>query len=243
MTSTSASEATGRFTFVIPTIWAPGKQFVERLVKDLDRSPWVERIILIDNAPKSKKPPFDFPKLVWVSQKKNLYVNASWNLGVGLARTDLIALCNDDINTDWSLLEHVSRELRKIPANTPAQIPPAGGFPAVIGMGKNAHLSATAPSFEPVESRPLGFGMCMFMTRDSFFDIPAELRVWCGDDFLFDVWRARHQEIFALSDWAFELAGNTMSVSSAKRRFKRIRKRDLQVYISNGAQWVHDVVS
>jgi hypothetical protein len=56
----------------------------------------VAEIILIDND-KTKTSDLSFLKSILNSALHNLSVNPSWNMGVKIAKNELICFCNDDI--------------------------------------------------------------------------------------------------------------------------------------------------
>ena len=82
-----------KVTVVIPTL-QKNKIILSNLIRSLDSDEFVDEIILIDNSLQGFKG--NSKKLKVIMPDKNLYVNPSWNLGVKLAKNEIIALLNDD---------------------------------------------------------------------------------------------------------------------------------------------------
>ena len=92
-----------KYSVIIPTLWKSDR--TKKLLSDLNECEYVDEIIIIDNTGTEERDilPTIYPKLRMVSKGKNIYVNPAWNLGVELAKNDLIALVNDDINFDTNV--------------------------------------------------------------------------------------------------------------------------------------------
>ena len=106
------------FTIIIPTIWNIEFSFIYTLLNDLNDSIFVGEIILIDNSPLKLSSDNELllkriRKLNHVKQEKNIYVNPAWNLGVALAKYDYLCVLNDDVNTDWNILNIVYNDYFK----------------------------------------------------------------------------------------------------------------------------------
>ena len=84
------------FSVVIPTLWKSDKIF--KLLDDLENCPLINDIVLINNTPEFAPDIEKYNKINLYTPKENLYVNPSWNLGVGLAKNELVCLINDDVN-------------------------------------------------------------------------------------------------------------------------------------------------
>jgi hypothetical protein len=167
---------------VIPTMWAhaPFCDFLQ-LMCACDH---VHEVVLIDNA-SDRRPShasLTHAKVRVLDWGENLFVNPSWNLGVYLAQSDVVCLQNDDLTFDCAIYGAVSEFIQ-----------PHMGL---------ISLSSDAPHSDQIEIMPwqggsmFGCGQLMFFHRDQFVQIPPELQVYCGDNWLFDVmWhrtRANH---------------------------------------------------
>ena len=81
-------------TAVIPTL-QKNKEILTKLIEALERDTAVTEILLIDNSLIGFK--HSSNKLTVITPEENLFVNPSWNLGVAKAKTEIVALLNDDI--------------------------------------------------------------------------------------------------------------------------------------------------
>jgi hypothetical protein len=155
------------FTVVIPTMWRPDT-FEEQL-NSLCCSEYVDEIILINND-KNITPSFNIlnhKKILHVNPSENLVVYPSWNLGVFLSNNNNICLLNDDILFDMDVFKFMSNH-------------------------KDKHLCGLSmynqnEDFKLLEAneRTHGFGCMMFLRKDTYSNIPHDLLVYFGDDYLF----------------------------------------------------------
>lgn len=154
-----------RFSVIIPTLWKP-EFFLDTLYK-LDACNLVEEIIIISNAlpPECQLP----KKVILLQQEENVGVNPAWNLGVSVAKSNYITLLNDDFVTNWSILKEI-RELLK-DSNV-----------GIVGLGVESKTKQV--SLDRIEVRPNGFGCFMSFRRDVYSEIPKELVIYFGDDWL-----------------------------------------------------------
>ena len=175
-----------KFSLVIPTMWryAPFITFLSDIVKfDL-----IDEIIIINND-KSKTPTAEVltdPKIRIISFDQNIYVNPAWNIGVRESKNKFIGILNDDIIFDIKVFYHV-REI----------LSPQSG---VIGIciGDKTHnqppFQTGSIKIKPWEGEStMGFGCLMFVHKDTWIDIPIELKVYYGDNWIFDtaLWEKR----------------------------------------------------
>ena len=79
------------FSIIIPTLWRCDR--ILELLDELEKCTAVDEIILIDNNDSySKNVNKTFTKIKLISNKENMYVNPSWNLGVKKSRNSNIAI-------------------------------------------------------------------------------------------------------------------------------------------------------
>lgn len=170
-------------SIVIPTLFC-----VDRLYKTLVELSMLEvvgEIILIDNTKNTKKIKLD--KLVHLCQGENIYVNEAWNLGVSVSKYQKICLLNDDIWFDWNFFNLIEPQINSDkgfigmhPDNyqdwQDTDIFYDGGFrfisPKLDGKTKNGE-------------RPINWGTCIFFDKSNWDQIPNNLKIWAGDDWLF----------------------------------------------------------
>ena len=165
---------------VIPTMWK--HDGLCDFLTQVCAQPHVQEVIIINND-HSRTPAhviLEHEKVHMINLGVNLYVNPSWNLGVYHTQAPIICLQNDDISFDCDVYAKVSQFIK----------PHMG----LISLG-SLHIQ-----HEPLEFRlwqgesQFGCGQLMFFNRHNFCHIDPELRVYCGDNWLFDhMWHKTKQ--------------------------------------------------
>lgn len=170
---------------VIPTMWR-ANNIVSNLEQYLE-TPVVNKVILIDNN-RSQRPTHDIfkhPKLELVDYGRNIYVNPAWNEGYQRSTQPIVAFINDDItvypellmgiaNTDFTNVDIIGVNLRSGKDNYTI-----GEY---TGPDKIARLDYDKT--KPIGGQAWAFGICMFIKRESYHEIPSLYQIWYGDDYL-----------------------------------------------------------
>jgi hypothetical protein len=154
------------FTCIIPTLWRSSR--IHQLLYDLINCDEVGEIILIDNANGDQ---VDLHKVKHYRLKENIFVNPAWNLGVSLASFDNIAIINDDVNFDTLIFKILEPQIFDI------------GVCGMMYENYSKKKTETIKIFD-VRERPYGWGCLFFFHRTNFVQIPNELKIACGDDYL-----------------------------------------------------------
>lgn len=172
-----AAMGNSNFSVIIPTLQK--SDLLAPMVERYCAHPTVGEVLIVNNAPDSL--PFADPKVRVLQQDANIFVNPAWNLGVSEARYPFLAIANDDLVFDTALFTMAEKWLRR---------------PGVGILGP--HLScfnAEAGSrvwVRPVYGRRFAFGTLMFMRSERYVAIPERLKIWFGDDYLFNHQRHRN---------------------------------------------------
>lgn len=166
-----------KFSVIIPTLWKSDRIF--KLLEDLILCTLIDEIILIDN----NKEFYQYftevnAKIKLIQPEHNLFVNPSWNLGIKIANCENIALLNDDINFDPIIFDLlISSNFINL---------------GIIGMGQGNYereQNTGTPYLE--EWRPgmndWGWGCALFFNKTLWVDIPEQLKIWCGDNYIKDI--------------------------------------------------------
>lgn len=171
---------------VIPTMWM--SSVLEKSLKTYVSHPQVNKIIIIDNNQNSR-PNFDVlkhEKIDLISYGRNIYVNPAWNEGYHRAKSKILGILNDDIEVSTEVFDMVSnfdfKEGDLIGVN-------------LRGYQNNYKIDDFIDTKEEIvklnydDTKPIGgqawaFGICMFMLRNSYHEIPDLYQVWYGDDYL-----------------------------------------------------------
>lgn len=183
------------------------------LLNGLNNCNIIKEIIFINNA-LLESPLFkNFAKLRVITPPKNLYVNASWNLGVKYSESNFIVLCNDDINFEYEKIETIIDFLHE--------------KKGIVGVSENCINSCSKYKikFEIAEHRNYGYGTLMIMRKSNYTPIPEDLKIWCGDDYLF-----YRQTGFNYKVDGINLKTN-MSTTSSLNEFDEIKKKDIETYL------------
>ena len=154
------------WSVIIPTLWKSPR--IKQLLYNLDKSDFINEIILIDNNPKDKPSWYnskDFNKLVYLPMSENIYVNPAWNLGVSIAKNENIAISNDDI--EWMPAEIFNDTI-------------VSGDWTSIGMHRDNWNAVSSNSL--VDLTPgAGWGCLILVKKSKWEPIPDNLKIWLGD--------------------------------------------------------------
>lgn len=199
---------TGMFAVVIPTLQQ--SPLLDQLVAQYCAHPLVAEVVIINNA--SPTPlVIDDPKVKIVDPGGNIFVNPAWNLGVEESWAGHLIISNDDLLLPDGLIDSVAGRL--------------GDRVGIIGA--HFHCFEQPPSglrFHPAYDRTFAFGTVMFMARADYVRIPEELKIWYGDDWLFN-----HQRRPNLVFSGVEIV-SPMSVTSGQPRFNAQKDEDARIF-------------
>lgn len=166
-----------KYTAVIPTMLKSPR--LKKLAEDLQNSEYVDEVIIIDNSGNLEPSLEPHPKQKYICEGRNTGCNPAWNKGVRLSSNELIVICNDDINFDPIILGALTDEI----------VESAG----VIGMGAGNYDenfdNSQNPYLEEWKSgvNDHGWGSLMMLKKSMWIDIPENIIVWYGDNFIKDV--------------------------------------------------------
>jgi hypothetical protein len=155
------------YSVIIPTLWKCDR--LEETLIELNNNPIIGEIILIDNSG-VKHDLSNLEKLNYILEEENTFVNPAWNLGVELAKNNLVCLCNDDIIFDPKLFEIISNQkLEK----------------QIIGCHFDC-FNGFSQDFHLINGHSIGdgWGCLLFFQKKYFVPIPNSYKIWCGDDWL-----------------------------------------------------------
>lgn len=195
------------FTVVIPTMWKSDilLDFLKKLVlEDL-----VFEIILINND--HKNTPRDdilfHNKIRLVDFGKNIFVNPAWNYGVRESKTELVCIANDDVDFDLRLFSEIKNRFTD-------DVGSFGLHPGALELGQLPYFDGAINFTEWQAGHDLlGYGCLMFVKRSQWRDIPDELKVFCGDAFIFDrsLWLGKKNILIHNIDLKIKYATTTNS--------------------------------
>ena len=185
-----------RYTVVVPTMWRAAQQFTKFLV-ELCEYELVGEIIIIDNDNDAEPDDFqDHPKIKRFVPGENIYVNPAWNLGVEVAQYSRICIVNDDVSFDLKLFDRLADLI------TPA----AGVFGLCPGDPIFNHPPVTNGAIDIIPwtgQHTHGFGCLMFLHRSNWAAIPEELKIYYGDNYIFDQQLAQGRTNYLITNLLF----------------------------------------
>lgn len=200
------------FSVVIPTMWrySPFLEFLEKLHNEI----LVEEIIIINNDVRNTPSTniLSLPKIKLQNLDSNIYVNPAWNLGVKLSRNKKICIMNDDIIYDLNIFNLINPLLD-----------PSVGLMGLISkvdrhhniINENSQVKFEQIPFYTTEGLwyipwhlipqygyefPYGIGQLMFVHKDNWYDIPSELKVFCGDCFIYDTQQLSGRKVYGIKN-------------------------------------------
>jgi hypothetical protein len=161
-------------SFIVPTLWKDSKR-LGNIIEDYKRAniPNAE-FILIDNSHGC----YLEPEITILIPKENLFVNKSWNIGVDIARNNIVCLLNDDIEINFQTIKHNLETINNLDFGII-------GFDANKNLGTEFNTNVDVFEFKEADCRTLGFGCMMFIRKENYIKIDERLRIFFGDDLLY----------------------------------------------------------
>lgn len=168
---------TKKLSIIIPTL-QKRPEFLYQLVNSLVKDDSVGEVIVIDNSTKGLD--FNNEKVKVIIPQENLFVNRSWNLGVQESKYDYIGIFNDDIciPEDFcsKIIEKISDKIGVIGTN---------GYSMINKSYEPETITDNSFELEEVPYTTFNYGVMLFMHKNNYYQIPKELKIFYGDDYLF----------------------------------------------------------
>ena len=217
-----ASNSLSKVSAIIPTLWK-AKEFTDHLVNVLVEDESVGEIIIIDNAPT------DFcytnEKVCTLKQSENLYVNPSWNLGIEESDYDKFIILNDDIIIPYnfvSSLEGLLTEDKGVIGIDYKAVIAIDGF-----IDENITFLDRKITLKSIRMRDWGFGIVIAGNKKSYHEIPENIRIWHGDDYLVQLNNERTKTSYVIDNVPIF---TKMSATSDLAEFEEIKNIDTLMY-------------
>ena len=205
-----------KYSIIIPTLWKSNR--THKLLSDLIKCQYVDEIILIDNASKFFEYYEALDKVKLVQVEENIYVNPAWNLGIKIAKNDLIALVNDDINFDTNIFGVIDENV-------------LNQF-GIVGMGEDNYKEQIDDSKGPYLDvwkpgvNDWGWGCMILLDKKNWIDIPEDIKIWYGDNIIKDV---NPSPKACLRNFKVE---TEMSTTSDEKEWDEVKKNDYENFIN-----------
>jgi glycosyltransferase involved in cell wall biosynthesis len=211
------------FSVIIPTMFRC-TDITNNLLASLYEDSAVSEVIIIDNREdyNTDIKIINHDKLKVYSQGKNIYVNAAWNLGVSISKEDTIALLNDDI----TIPEQIFTTLSQAKIETMGVI--GACHPSIQEVENPKRFIISKFTLVDIPERTWGFGIFMIMKKNHYIPIPEDMKVWCGDDYLYHQNRIAGRLNYLMT---FPIQ-TRMSTTSNDPAFDEIKNKDVEIYNS-----------
>ena len=200
------------FSVIIPTLWKSDK--IKPLIQSLIDCEMVNDITIISNERSElEKELLIYNTKLYIDKRvENLFVNESWNYGVKLADNDNIAILNDDILIDTNVFSFLNDKLEDV---------------GVVGMcfENYALKQSVSMNLTDVVERPYGFGCAMFIHKNNYVDIPFDLKIACGDDYLIKYAKGKAKKLYGCK------IESDISTTTRLPEFGIIQFEDNRIYI------------
>lgn len=121
--------------------------------------------------------------------QKNIYVNPAWNLGVSHTKTPYVVILNDDFFTDLgvpSLIQvHSKHEQKEVGLYGMHQECYANFY----GKNNIHEMEDFSEQIKIVQGGfSMGWGCCIILPTKYYPNIPHQLKIWFGDNYLLRHW-------------------------------------------------------
>ena len=166
-----------KYSIIIPTLWKSNR--IHKLLSDLIDCEFVDEIILIDNAGRYFEYYEALDKVKLIQVEENIYVNPAWNLGIKVAKNELVALINDDINFDSNILGLIGKDILDSYGIIGMG---QGNYKELIDEERGPYLEVWKPGVDD-----WGWGCFIMLNRKYWIDIPNDIKIWYGDNIIKDV--------------------------------------------------------
>lgn len=194
------------FSVIIPTMWKS-----TRLLGMLHRlygSDHVDEIIIIDND-KDSRFSFENKKIRLLEQGENIFVNPAWNLGVKESKNENICILNDDVTFNVDEVFNVANLVLKDHPTSCLGVHPIS-YKGYDDIPKVAEGSAIGQ----------GWGCCIFLKKENWVDIPEQIKIWFGDNWIVQ----NHEKSFSAAFRIF----TEMSTTSNLEELSSVIKQDVE---------------
>lgn len=184
-----------KYSLVVPTMWKLADQFVQFLGQ-LVKHPAVDEIIIINNDNTKTPKGLDHPKIQMLDLDKNIFVNPAWNMGVRKSKNNRLCILNDDITFDLNIFEKLQDLLT----------PEAGLFGLCPGEPDFDQVPVTDKKIDIIPwtgQHTYGYGCLMFLHKSIWEDIPDGLKIYFGDNFIFDLQLAKNKTNYIIANMEF----------------------------------------
>ena len=217
-----------KFSIIIPTM-QKNIGILDLLLKELNEDESVGEIILIDNSLKGYS--CDYEKVKVFIPNENLYVNPSWNFGIKQAKYNYFGILNDDILIPKNLPTEVLKTLIDNP-----KIGLVGIESSTVINDEDRDFSGYPSPIDKIilnnfrytyENQNNFWGVAIWGSKANYYEIPEELLIYCGDDYLLKLNYDNCKTCYAISNITIK---HCHSLTSSLPEYEQIKQNDLLKY-------------
>jgi hypothetical protein len=216
---------------IIPTMLLSDKDIFSYTLSELDASPHVQKIIVLDNTKDKKfKDNFSCQKLDLIENGKNIYVNPAWNLGMSRVNSDHYIILNDDILCHRNIFKIANEYMTKnqnlgiLTFKTVQNMPIEKYKEAMIDLiEKKSNITLSIPN------NRIGWFMCG--RKKDWVDIPNSLKIWFGDDYIYMLARMKNKKCaMCTPHFIVHYESTTLTNKDHKSDFKTVIQADKKAW-------------
>jgi len=214
------------YSVIIPTLWRCNLEEFYKTLQIFGGEPQIKEIILIDNDITFKQTiKYNIlnisPKIKYYPQDENIYVNPAWNLGVSKSCGEHLMIVNDDFHiTSKKTLKNIikTHQNNKDISNS------------IYGISTSCYIEEpTSPEIiiTDNEGRGTGWGCFFIIARDKWINIPHELKIWFGDDYITKHIKKSGGEVYTFKN----IKASPFSQTVSSQTFNSIIENDRIIYM------------
>ena len=217
---------------VIPTL-QKNKELLLNLIKSLEKDVNVNEIIVIDNSLKGLD--YSGNKLELIIPPSNMYVNPSWNLGVRSAKNDNVAILNDDITIPENFCSSVFEKMTEDMGIVGYNIDFVKETQDILPPPKSDKINLIE-----IKNRCLHWGIAIFFNKSNYNEIPNDLKIFYGDDWLIYQCKKNRKKIYSITNQEIYHYG---SLSSSAGSLNPIAQEEEKIYKKLTRNWKNKLFS
>lgn len=216
------------YSVIIPTLWKQNIDLFKEVLIDLGSNDDVKEIILIDNDPafdsKVKQEVLNTTsKLLHLQMQENIFVNPAWNLGVKYSTQPYLVILNDDLWCNPSINKILEAYQAHPQKDNTAFGMSSSCYPAIDPKSVTINEPIVIDAYE---GRGTGWGCLFMMNRNLWIDIPDDIKVWFGDDYIVYHLLKQKKLIYSFSN----IVCTPYATTETLPQFNEVKKRDRELY-------------
>ena len=218
-----------KISVIIPTILKNTKVLL-KLIHLLSNDEAVSEILIIENSGKGLFLPPN-KKIKIYNSKENLYVNPSWNLGISKIENDRFLIINDDILPVENFCTIILRT-NILEQNNTGLVGIDTAYICQNNRGTTLDIEIPDATEKNISINRMDkilrtgdWGSAYFGKKESYYEIPDDLKIIYGDNYLLKMNQAFGKTNYKISGIPFN---HIHSLSSASSEFSKIIGNDIK---------------